>query len=389
VSERKVDYLEDMQCVKRYLSRLSPGSHINALYTIHYFVEYYRHNSSKFREYTIDDLVEYQKEANQNGDRYRVLDLVIDWINSMDLRHGTLKQRYNQIRGLFKANRAELPTEQINYQPDRPKVLSRLSPEKLRDILLKSNKMYRAIYLTMFMAGMGQDELIQWSNTGYNKLVEDLRGNLDCVFIPLVGRKGQKYQKDYYTILAGDALKAVQEYLETRGREPGAIFINQKGAPLSKKALYTYWLRKIKALGYFEGGGNRSRSGMGPHECRDLFRSQWEKSPSKGSVAEFLMQHEVDPNEYNQAHRDKTWVWREYRRAMPKLNLLSSSEPYGLIESIEVEQLKKELEQAKKGQNTEIARLEKKLEQTRQEQLTLMKKITQLIENKEKLKQPQ
>jgi hypothetical protein len=99
------------------------------------------------------------------------------------------------------------------------------------------------------------------------------------------------------------------------------------------------------------------------------------------------MQHDVDPNEYNKAHRDKNWVWREYRRAIPKLNILSSSEPYGLVESDEVERLKYELEQAKKGQNTELARLEKKLEQTRQEQLTLMKKITELVEDSERLKQ--
>ena len=313
---------------------------------------------------------------------------MIDWIQSMKLRHSTLKQRYTQIRGLFKANRAELPSEKINYQPDRPKVKSKLTVEKLRQIVLKSNTMYRAAFLCMFMGGMGRDEFIRWSDTGYPKLVQDLRNNPEYIIVPHIGRKMQKYVKDYYTIIAGDALQALREYLRERGTEDGAIFLNQKGDPLKKRALYIYWFRKVKQLGYYESRSSpRARTGMGLHEVRDLFRSQWEKSSSKGSVAEFLMQHDVDPNEYNKAHRDKNWVWREYRRAIPKLNILSSSEPYGLVESDEVERLKYELEQAKKGQNTELARLEKKLEQTRQEQLTLMKKITELVEDSEKLKQ--
>ncbi len=373
VMQRKVDYLDGSPSVQRYLSRLSPGSHTNALYTIHYFIEFYKENSAKFREFSIDDLIEYQRKAD-NGERYDVLDLLIDWINSMNLRHTTLKQRYNQIRGLFKACRTELPSEQINYQPDRPEVLSKLTPEKLRGIILKSNTLYRAAILSMFMAGMGRDELILWSNTGYKRLVEDLKGNPEYVIIPQVGRKGQKYQKDYYTILAGDALEAVKQYLGERGREEGAIFVNQWGQPLSKKALYSYWLRQIKQLGYYEGKPSvRVRSGMGPHECRDLFRSQWEKSPSKGSVAEFLMQHEVDPNEYNQAHRDKLWVWKEYRKAMPKLNILSSSEPYGLIDTDEVERLRQELEEAKRGQGDVVQQLEAELRTFRENQQEFIK----------------
>jgi len=76
-----------------------------------------------------------------------------------------------------------------------------------------------------------------------------------------------------------------------------------------------------------------------------VFRSQWEKSPVKGSVADFMMGHQVDPLLYNKAHRDGAWVRREYRKALPWLEIMSSGRPFGLVEEEEIDLLKKRVSQ--------------------------------------------
>jgi len=77
--------------------------------------------------------------------------------------------------------------------------------------------------------------------------------------------------------------------------------------PVRKNAISLYWIRHLRKIGVV-GPKTRDKSnktGKSPHEVRDVFRSLWEKSSAKGSVAEFLMGHKVDPLEYNKAFRDE------------------------------------------------------------------------------------
>ncbi len=86
------------------------------------------------------------------------------------------------------------------------------------------------------------------------------------------------------------------------------------------------------------GAGRGHQTGKNLHELRDVFRSQWEKSPAKASVAEFLMGHVVDPLEYNKAHYDRKWVRKEYLNALPMLQLMSSGRPFGQVEEEKLEE---------------------------------------------------
>jgi len=374
-TKRKTDYLEASPVVQRYMGRLSPGGQRNALYNIHYFIEWVGLSPSKFSENDIDELVEYQKKAN-NGERYEILDLLIDWVNSKALRASSQKTRYNQIRGLFKANRAELPTDTISFKSDKPKVVGTLSPENVRDIVLSSNETYGAMYLCMFTAGMGQEEFIYWNTHGVEQLRTDLRSDPEYIKVQMIGRKANKNVKNYYTLISGDALEYLKRYISVKGLSKRAIFVNQFGDPITKKALYDYWLRKIKALGLFKKGEDlRVRSGVNPHEMRDLFRTQWEKSPGTGSVAEFLMGHTVDELGYNKAHRDVNWVYSEYRKALPLLNIMTGSRPYGQVDETEVEKLSMQLEEAKKGQNKRVSDLESTVKQLTAALTKVMEKL--------------
>jgi len=288
--------------------------------------------------------VEYQRQAD-NGTKYEILDLVQDYIISLEGRHGTKKTKYTAVRGFFKANRAELPSDDFNIKGDAPKVRGRLTPENLKRMVLSCKPVYRALYMCMFAGGMGQDEAVYWSNNGVVKLLEDLEKNPDYVRVDLRGRKAMKNVRPYYTILMGDALDELKKWMEERPRDAAAIFTNQFGDPITKKAIYTYWLRHMQSLGLVEAGDDSShRTGRNVHELRDVFRTQWEKSPAAGSVAEFALGHVVDELGYNKAHLDEAWVVREFRKAGPMLNILTSGRPYGRVDESEVDRLRRENE---------------------------------------------
>ena len=105
--------------------------------------------------------------------------------------------------------------------------------------------------------------------------------------------------------------------------------------------LQHYWMDRLTKLGLVKRRkGRGQRYGKNLHELRDVFRTQWEKSPAKGSVAEYMMGHKVDPLEYNKAHKDDKWTLQEYKKARSMLEILSSARPFGLIDEDSVDELK-------------------------------------------------
>jgi hypothetical protein len=115
------------------------------------------------------------------------------------------------------------------------------------------------------------------------------------------------------------------------------IFTNQSKQPIKKPGLYMLWRRTLKRLGYVErSNGTPVYSGKGPHEMRDTFRSMWERSPAKASVADFMMGHKGDPLAYNKAYRDEDWTRGEYSKALPYLEIMSSGRPFGQVEEDEI-----------------------------------------------------
>lgn len=55
------------------------------------------------------------------------------------------------------------------------------------------------------MGGMGCEEILYWSKTGYDSLVKQLYENEPLIKINLLGRKKMKGIKPFYTFLGADA----------------------------------------------------------------------------------------------------------------------------------------------------------------------------------------
>ncbi len=328
MTEQKQGY----KTVDKWLARLAPTTARTSIVFVRKFMRWLKENGGEFSEYTPDELVAYQKEA-ENSQQYDILDLVQGYVGQLDLRAGSKKREYSGLRGLFAHNRAILPQDPtFTVRSRHAPVEGILKVEEIRDMILGSNKVYRAVFLCMFQGGMGLDEFDYWNRNGWSKLREDLREDPDVIKIDFPGRRKLRQMRPFYTLIGPDAVKALKEWLTVRPGDAEAIFTNQYGAPIHLHSARQYWLRHLEKLGFIQrerNGKKSNRYGKAPHEMRDVFRSQWEKSPAKGSVAEFMMGHIVDPLFYNKACRDEDWVREMYLQALPMLQIMSSDTPFG------------------------------------------------------------
>lgn len=363
------------------------------------FMRWLPENGGHLAVYGPNELIQYQKETD-NGSRYDVLDLVQTWAQGLrtpsgvDCRVSYKKSCYSAVRSFFAHNRAPLPRDPYTLRSETPGYEGDLTVENIRDVALASKPLYRAIFLSMFQGGMDIQSFLWWNQHGWEDLRRDLQDEyVDVVKIRIPFRKMNR--KPFCTFVGGDALKAIRDYLPTRPtreearakherdgkQEPFyyAIFYTQFKTPIQKVTLQHYWIDRLDKLGLIKRKTGRGhRYGKNLHEMRDVFRSQWEKSPAKTSVGEYMMGHKVDPLEYNKAHKDEKWVKREVRKGLPLIQIMTSGKPYGQVDEDEVNVLKRkvqrltsEIEDMKPSKYTreelremmrEIAREEKELE---------------------------
>lgn len=339
--------LEEYKTVSKWLSRLADSTAKGNLGIFQTWYKWIRVNGENFKDFTPDELIEYQSNAD-NSARYDILDSIIQpYVHSKKGRTGYKRRIYNCIKSFFRHNRAELPKDPAYIiRGDKPKVRGDLSADEIKRIVLSSNPLYQAVFLSMLQGGIGLDELIYWSDNGWGELKEQLQNEPQIIKISLIGRKSRKFDYNYNTFIGKDAIQAVRNYLPNRPNGARAIFIIQNGKPLTKTSVKFYWFRHLKKLGIIklkkEGPG--TRYGKNLHEIRDVFRSLWEKSSAKGSVAEFCMGHVVDPLEYNKAHRDESWTRQEYDKALQYLNIMSSGKAFGQVDEDKIEDLRQQID---------------------------------------------
>jgi integrase len=330
------------------MSRTRENTAKNNLWFLERFMKWLRQGSSKFAGFSPDELIQYQKKAG-NGEKYEVLDVIQAWVNSLNGRAGYKRRCYAALKSFFLHSRAELPRDpSFNVRGDEPRVVGTLTPEEIREMVLSSNPCYQAVILCIFQAGMDRGSFLWWNSHGWPKLKEDLRNDPDVIRIDLPGRKKARFEKPYYSFIGRDAIEAVKKWVLHRPESAGAIFTDQFDKPITANAIKTHWLRHGDKIGLFSRPGNRdsgNRYGKNVHEMRDVFRTLWQKSPAKPSVAEFCMGHVVDPLEYDKSYTDEKWVRKEYLKALPWLNILSSGRPYGQVAEDEVESLRSHVQQ--------------------------------------------
>ena len=383
----KRDRLRKYDSVIKWGNRVQlQGSQYSCLDT---FLTWY---SERHGETTPDQLIEIQLGL-ENGERYKLLDEIQLWVTSHKGRQGTKRVKYSQLRSFFSHNRAELPRDPgFRIISDVPSVVGSLTPEEIKRILLTSNKLYRAVFISMFQAGLDGEMFVYWNENGWNELREQLIKGSNPIKINLPGRKLNRNIKPYYSYITTDAIKAIRDYLpDPLPLDRDFIFINQAGTGISKQTLRSYFRRHLKKLGMIKqyDTGNKQvqvRYGKNPHEMRDTFRTLWSMSPARYEVGEYFMGHTVDKLGYDKSSLDSDFYRREYLKASRFLNLLSSNAPYGLVESDEVEDLRLEVNRLESEKTDELTAMKTKLEseiaEMKKQQEELMKLLYENLPRK-------
>jgi len=313
---------------QNWLSRIGESTRRDYAYTFKRFLAWKIENGDKFRDMSPDELIEYQKNCT-NSDSYEILDLVQRWILSMEgLAYTSKSTYYVRILSFFQHNRAELPKDKsFKIRGDKPKTPSNLRPHHIKEAVLIASPMYGALITCMIEGGMGTSEVLEWSNNEWKNLKDQLDRGADIIKVELQGRRSLTNIRPYFTLIGGDALDLLKQYLgPDLPEDREAIFLNPKGKPVNKIALKRFWLRHLIRIGIIEkaeDGTRGTRYGYGLHELRENFRTLWSQSRANPDIGEFLMGHKLDEYGYNQVYRDYDYVVDEYRKAIPYLDVLS------------------------------------------------------------------
>jgi len=314
--------------LQNWLGRIGENTRRDYEYTFNRFMIWKGENGEKFRDLSPDELIDHQRNCT-NSDSYEILDLVQRWILSMKgLAYASKRSYYVCILSFFLHNRAELPKDKsFKIRGDKPRTPSNLRIEHIKQAILIANPMYGAMITCMLEGGMGISEVIEWSNNEWKNLRDQLDQGADIIKVELQGRKSLMNIRPYFTLIGGDALNLLKQYLGPELPEKReAIFLNQYGGPVNKTALKRFWMRHLIRLGIIEKakeGTKGTRYGYGLHELRENFRTLWSQSRANPDIGEFLMGHKLDEYGYNQVYRDYDYVVDEYRKALPYLDVLS------------------------------------------------------------------
>jgi len=343
---------------EHWLGRMRPSSATLYTHTMKRFRAWLREKDSKFADMSYDEWIEFQKKDPMS---YEILDLLQGYAMQAGTRQKYRVKEFSTLRSFWLHNRVSLPPDlSFKIRGDVPKTVGTLTLDEFKMVLARSKPIYRAIFVCMFMSGMGEAELIYWSKNGLASTIDQLGRNVRVLKVDLPGRKKRKFVDPYYTLIGRDGINLLRIYIEEhRPTDLGnSIFYNQAKQDLKERSVYEYWHGKLQQLGLVTviPGDITTRHGKHLHELRDLFRTNWEKSPAKGITAEYLMGHKVDPLEYNKAFIDFDYVKAQYLQAENWLNILSEDpgsvpkEQYDKLvnrQQIEIDNLKADMETMK------------------------------------------
>lgn len=325
---------------------------------------------------SLEEAVRFQKGA-AGDDRYRLSDLVAEYVREHGGTYKSLEWYYAVIRSFFLFCRAELPKVRVSFEPTKDATVSRLDLDVFKVLLKDSGLRDQAIYLTLFQGIIDQHRFFTSFNPRGFELGEHIKKS--GVEVPfrvdfLRGRK--RNYRAYNTWVGREALEAWRLYFERKRGYPKkgkCAALDQYGKPLTKEGFYRAHTRKLRKLGYVDGFGDvSSRYGYNPHELRDLARSVLEKAKGEGFntlSAEYWMGHKVDPLFYNKIWKlDPAYNLEQYRIAEKHLNIVSGM-------------------QTDRSHEQEIQRLKKDWEEKEQAILEVLQRLTTVEQYVAKLKE--
>ncbi len=290
-----------------------------------------------------------------------MVDLVQNYVKQKGGTRKGILTRYDAIRSFFLNNRVPLP--QDHWDPGRgtrEPTRGKLNVGAIRRIVYAASPRDKAIFLTLFQSTMDLERFDEFNRKYAELLTIHLKktgGKKPFRVDFMRGRKSNR--KPFYTFLGSEALQAWKDYFGERGwpkkEEPLAIVPRTK-KPISKAGIRVAFDIIAYRYGLKSNGSARDygfRSGVNPHEIRDVVRSHLQQAKGDGldeTCVEFWMGHTVDPSNYNKfAELNPDYVFHQYSIAEKYLSLLKPPPN---------EEVKRQEEELKKVQER-LANLEK------------------------------
>lgn len=325
-----IDRLLMSESVKHYLSRLKPSTKRTTESILNQWLEWMAEHGGEFKDFTPDQLIEYQREHKD----YAILDKVQAWVRDKEsLTRGTLRRYYSAVCNLFAHSRVPFPPDvRYSIKNGKPGVQGDLKLSEIQRVIQASNPMYRAFWTCVSQGLMGIGEAIEWSNTGLDQLREDLEAGTFPIRIDFPG--GRKNNPNaFYTFIGKDAITELRQYFKVRPDNDKAIFLTRYKTPLTENTARRYWIDTLHRLAIitppdpsdYEYTGE-IRYGKNVHEIRDTMRSRWRLSDADIEIAEWMMGHSdaLDRYGYDKSPWHNPDHFREqYLKAEPWLNIIT------------------------------------------------------------------
>jgi integrase len=376
--------VKDSPAVRQWLAKLAPATQRVAISNFKGWMAWVQENGGEFSGMSPDDMVKFQQSVD-NGSRYVIIDrLVQPYLTACDVRYHTKRQRLIHIRSFFSHNRAELAHDpNIRIRSDKPPIQGTLTVEDIKLVILACKPAYQAAFLCMWQGAMDQEMFTYWNEHGYDDLIRQLATiqklprEEQIIRIQLPGRKSNRNKEGFYTFIGADAIDAIRNWLTDRPSDVRTIFTDQQKSPLDKCNMRHYWNYHLKRLGLVppELKHKGARTGKGLHEMRDVWRSMWSKSPASATVGEYLMGHQIDALQYDKSFRDVEFYRREFLKAVPWVNILSSGRAFGQIGVDQVESLQRKIRDLEAGKSGEVEAMKAEIRDLKADFAEVMKAL--------------
>ena len=331
-----INEIENFKVIARFKNRINKDRTWTPYkYHLRTFFRYLHTNGGEFMGMDPDELVAYVKKM---PDKYDFTDALLDYKSNQEnkgLRVKTVKSRITIIRSLFNHNRVQLPKETLLWKVNAktPIVEGTLDTKEIMQMILSFNPTYQAVFTSMFQSGMDSDCFMRWNESGWDALKEALRRDDRVHEIAINGRKHTKNKLVFYTFIGKDALDKIRTYLPYRPEGATHIFYTKQGKPITKNSVYLMWMRHLKTQGMIvlQDNGTASRYGKNPHEIRDVFVTQFQKSPAGKDAGNYFTGHVGDSNGYAKAFKDPTHRRKMYRLGEPYISIFSNNKAFGTV----------------------------------------------------------
>lgn len=323
----------------------------------------------EFKDMTPVQLLDHQDKAT-GRDRARVANLLSIYLSDLanEFRPRTLTSYYSAARSFFAFHGCDLPKRRFSlpedYKRQSPQNLDR---EKLVKILQAAKLRDKAMYMFCAMGGLGWREFNIINHENGAEVQQQLDEGRDRIILYVPPRKKNRIGGQSYPVVIGrDAVKLLRQYLKKQGPiEAGEpIFARYHGGPggsddeaikgRNYRKNFEILARRVQLING-KGSDRTSRYGISTHQLRDVFRSEWQRSGADPAVGELLMGHVVDPNAYLKFTED--YILQQYEKAEPRLSYVSAPD-LEVVSVDEVEKLRRELEEARRGQGDKVQALE-------------------------------